>query len=102
GDQNFFGTTNNLSPNQVINTLPIPGPVVLQRYPTAGVKVSIETLLNNASDADGDAISFVNVDTTSANGGTLTTSNGWIFYTPPAGFTNSDTFTYTISDGVGA
>ena len=36
---------------------------------------------------------------TSANGGTVVSNGGWIFYTPAPGFTNSDTFTYTISDG---
>src|SRR5207249_8048355 len=59
-------------------------------------------LLINDSDADGDPVTFVSVSATSANGGMLTASNGWIFYTPTAGFTNTDTFTYTISDGRGA
>ena len=38
----------------------------------------------------------------SANGGTVVSNGGWIFYTPAAGFTNTDTFTYSISDGLGA
>ena len=29
-------------------------------------------------------------------------NGGWILYTPTPGFTNSDTFTYSISDGWGA
>ncbi len=39
------------------------------------------------------------VDTTSSSGGTIVNNNdGTIDYTPPAGFTGVDTFSYTISD----
>jgi hypothetical protein len=59
-------------------------------------------LLTNDWDADGDSISLAGVNSTSAHGGTVATNSGWIFYTPAPGFTNTDTFTYTISDGWGA
>ncbi|MGO9204495.1 MAG: Ig-like domain-containing protein [Limisphaerales bacterium] len=39
---------------------------------------------------------------TSANGGTVATNSGWILYTPALGFTNTDTFTYAVSDGWGS
>jgi hypothetical protein len=54
------------------------------------------------SDSDGDVLSLVSAGPTSAQGGTVTTNGSWIFYTPPPGFTNADSFTYTISDGRGA
>ena len=102
GDGNFTGTTNLLSPVQLVNTPPVAGPDTVERDPTNGVKVSVATLLSNCSDADGDPISFLGVSATSANGGTVVSNAGWILYTPAPGFTNSDTFTYTISDGWGA
>ncbi len=99
GDTNFLGMTNLLSPAQVINTPPVAGPVTINRGLTNGVMVSIADLLGNASDADNDRITFVGVSAASANGGTLMTNAGWVFYTPAPGFTNTDTFTYLVTDG---
>jgi hypothetical protein len=99
GDANFLGTTNLLSSPQVIDTPPVAGPVTLYRSPDAGVQVTIADLLTNVSVAAGDTITFVGVSATSANGGTVATNQGWVFYTPPTGFTNTDTFTYLVSDG---
>jgi subtilisin-like proprotein convertase family protein len=101
GDGNFTGTTNSLSSTQLINTLPVAGPGTVERDPTNGVKVAIGTLLRNCSDGDGDPLSFLSVSATSANGGTVVSNGGWVFYTPAPGFTNSDSFTYTIGDGWG-
>lgn len=62
---------------------------------------------NGASDpADPLAdLDIVEVDTTSANGGTVNCGalpgNGPCSYTPPAGFSGIDTFTYTIKDAEG-
>jgi hypothetical protein len=100
GDLNFVGTTNSLTPDQVINTPPVAGNNTIERYPTQGVKVRLSTLLANDSDADSDTLTPT-VSSTSANGGTITISAGWVFYTPAAGFTNADSFTYTITDGRG-
>ena len=99
GDGNFIGTTNVLSPVQLINTPPVAGPVTAQRDPTTGVKVSIAALLSNDLDADGDPVTFLGVSAASANNGTVVSNGGWVFYTPAPGFTNTDTFTYMISDG---
>jgi hypothetical protein len=74
---------------------------VIERDPTNGVKVSVATLLGNDSDADGNPIAFVSASATSANGGIITSNNNSIFYTPPAGYTNADSFTYQITDGQG-
>jgi hypothetical protein len=102
GDGNFTGTTNLLSPDQLINAPPVAGGDTLQRDPTNGVKVSVAALLSNDTDADGDSLTFLGASATSAHSGTVVRNGGWIFYTPATGFTNSDTFTYTISDGYGA
>src|SRR5205814_581764 len=69
GDANFAGTTNLLSPNQLINTPPVTGTNIIVRDPTNGTKVSVAALLSNDSDADGDPITFVGVSTASVNGG---------------------------------
>jgi subtilisin-like proprotein convertase family protein len=100
GDGNFTGTTNALAQNQVINTPPVAGNDTIQRSPTTSVKVRLTTLLANDTDADNDTLTPT-VSTTSANGATIRVSGGWVFYTPPAGFTNADSFTYTITDGRG-
>jgi hypothetical protein len=100
GSLNFVGTTNALTENQVINTPPVAGADTIERYPTGGVKVRTATLLANDSDADGDGIA-ITVNSPSANSGTVTFSGGWVIYTPAAGFTAADSFTYTITDGHG-
>ena len=100
GDGNFLGTTNALAPDQNINSAPVAGSDSLVRYATQGVKVRLATLETNDSDVDSDALSVV-VSSTSASNATVTVVNGWVSYTPLAGFTNADSFTYTINDGHG-
>jgi hypothetical protein len=100
GNLNFVGTTNALAQAQVINTPPVAGKVTIERSPTTSVKVRLSTLLASCSDADGDTLTPT-VSSTSASNATVTVSGGWVFYTPPAGFTNADSFTYTITDGRG-
>jgi hypothetical protein len=100
GDGNFFGSTNSLAPNQVINIAPVAGNVTLYRNPVLNVKVLLSVLLTNASDTDGNTLSLT-VSSTSASNATVTLDGGWVFYTPPAGFTNADSFTYTVTDGYG-
>lgn len=48
-----------------------------------------------------DLLTFLSFSPSSANGGTLSSNGNWISYTPAPGFTNTDTFTYTLSDGRG-
>ncbi len=100
GDTDFYGVTNSLSPVENINTSPNAGLYTIQRYPTQGVKVRLSTLLAQASDADNDTLG-ITVGSTSANGGTITTSGDWVFYTPASGFLSADSFTYSITDGHG-
>jgi len=58
-------------------------------------------VLANDSDPNGDTITLSQFDQASARGGAVTmVANGSFTYTPPPGFTGTDTFTYRISDGV--
>ena len=57
-------------------------------------------MLSNDTNADGDPLAFLDANASSANGGTVVSNGGWLFYTPALGFTNTDRFTYTISDGI--
>ncbi len=66
-----------------------------------GVPVELDVLANDL-DPDGDVLSVSGYDTTGAQGGTVKcTSAGVCTYTPPAVFTGTDTFGYTVSDGKG-
>ncbi|WP_020558281.1 Ig-like domain-containing protein [Thiofilum flexile] len=59
-------------------------------------------VLGNDTDPENDPLSISNFDTTSANGGTISkTADGKLTYTPKTGFSGTDTFSYTISDGKG-
>ena len=64
------------------------------------VAVDIDVLAND-SDPNDDPLSVTAFDATSANGGTVNcTVAGICTYTPSGGFTGTDTFGYTVSDGV--
>jgi hypothetical protein len=99
GDGNFSGTTNFLAGTQVVDTPPVPGAIAITYDAATGTKLSLAALLSSASDADGDPLALASLATASANGGSLTSSAGWIFYVPAPGFTNADTLSYAISDG---
>ncbi len=65
--------------------------------------IAVSRLLWNVSDPDGDVLYFISVSDTSDNGGTILDPGGaTITYTPPAGFTGSDRFTYNVEDEMGA
>jgi hypothetical protein len=59
-------------------------------------------LLANDSDADGDPLAVTSVGpSTTANGAVAANAGGTWTYTPAAGFTGADTFTYNVADGRG-
>jgi len=64
-----------------------------------GMPVVIDVLLNDW-DPDGDPLSVRSV-TPPDNGTAVINPDGTITYTPDAGFTGTDAFSYTISDGQG-
>jgi hypothetical protein len=100
GTANFFGTSV-ARLDQLINTQPFPGTDEVPRFLPYGAKVKIASLLSNDADPDGDLLAFVGFSATSQNGGTISRETDWLSYSAPAGFTNDDSFTYTISDGRG-
>ena len=55
-----------------------------------------------ATDANGDALTYANFDAVSTQGGAVTVdgSNTVLTYTPKANFNGTDTFTFSVSDGV--
>ena len=58
------------------------------------------SVLSNSSDADGDTLSAVaGTISTGAGGSVSMNSDGTFVYSPPAGFTGSDTFAFQVSDG---
>ena len=64
----------------------------------AGKAVTV-SVLNNDSDADGDALTISNVGNPLHGTAVANTASNSIIYTPTAGFTGDDTFTYRASDG---
>ncbi len=88
--------------------------VTVDSAPTAAANLSCQTdagapvtvaapgLLSGASGGNGGPYSVASYSTTSAHGGTVsvTDSTGAYTYTPPSGFTGTDTFTFKITDGV--
>lgn len=101
GDGNFLGSTNSLTPNQIINAPPVAANDNLQRYVNSGVKVRVATLMANDTDPENDVLTFISVSPASAGGGTVVVANNWVFYAPSPGFTNSDSFSYVIADSGG-
>ncbi|MGF1525007.1 MAG: beta strand repeat-containing protein, partial [Leptolyngbyaceae cyanobacterium] len=57
-------------------------------------------VLSNDSDVDGDSLTTTAVGT-AGNGSASINPDGTVTYTPDAGFSGTDSFTYTISDGNG-
>jgi hypothetical protein len=101
GDADFSGATAVLQPIQIIDTPPVAGADVIYRLPTLVAMIPVSALLVNDSAADGQPVIFNSVSAASAAGGTVSQSGDWVFYTPPAGFTNADSFTYVVSDDLG-
>ncbi len=63
-----------------------------------GASVTIDVLAND-SDPDGDPLTVASVSSPAA--GTATTDGTTVTYTPPANWSGSDTFDYTVDDGSG-
>ena len=65
-----------------------------------GSSVPINVLANDSDPNPGDTLSVLSV-TTPGNGSAVNSGNGIVTYTPSTGFSGSDTFDYTVSDGNG-
>lgn len=84
------------------NTVPV---ATADSYTTSSntpLTITSPGVLSNDSDADGDSLSVTSFDSTSTSGGAVSiASDGSFSYTPPNGFSGTDTFGYTITDGRG-
>lgn len=84
-----------------LNAAPVAQDDVRSRPPGSGVSISASSLFANDFDPDGDPLSVVGVDEQSLKGGTLSLAAQTITYTPPAGFTGTDQFSYVVADANG-
>lgn len=85
-----------------INNVNRPPVAVADSYTTfQGVTLaSLNVLLNDSDPDSGDIISVTSFDAASTQGGAVSKNgDGTLRYVPPAGFSGTDTFNYTISDG---
>ena len=64
--------------------------------------ISLGKILAAASDPDNDALTVTAAGPASAQGGTAVLQAGSILYTPPNGFSGSDSFSITLTDARGA
>ena len=66
-----------------------------------GVAIPVANLLGNDSDANGDALTIINLPTASRQGAGLALAAGAVVYSPPPFLHGTDSFIYTIGDGYG-
>jgi autotransporter-associated beta strand protein len=96
--------------NWDLSSLTVNGSIKVNRGPVAGaasftnhapevLQIPIATLINAASDADGDALTLAGVNLTTTNGVTLTTNGAFIVYSNYVSV--ADQLSYTLSDGHG-
>lgn len=98
GDGNFQGSTNALSPDELVDAPPLAPGTSLGTVQNQAVSGSWGKLLARCTDSDGDTLSFVGVSPASALGGTVAVSGSAIVYTPPPAYNGADSFTYMVRD----
>jgi VCBS repeat-containing protein len=99
----YFATNGTLDSNNATVTLfvnPINDSPIAQNDTATTPEETpvIIPVLNNDSDIDGDTLAVDSV--TQGTNGTVTTNGTTVTYTPTLNFNGTDSFTYTISDGV--
>jgi len=100
GDGNFFGCTNALGSNQVINLSPVATLATYTRPNNSWLQISIPQLLAGyTSDPDGDALTLVSVGS-GTNGATILLYGNSIYYLPASPDRNTtDSLDYAVTDG---
>jgi hypothetical protein len=96
---NVFGSMTSSPAQLALGHPPVANGDTVYRFASGGVRVNVSDLLANDTDPDVDSLSIIGVSPSSAAGGVVGLTNNWIYYAPPGGSTNGDTFTYTVSDG---
>ncbi|MBU2582412.1 MAG: tandem-95 repeat protein, partial [Alphaproteobacteria bacterium] len=76
------------------------GPVVTTPELVSGAEDTVLSGLIDASDVDGDTLTYVLGGTAATNGTAVVNADGTYTYTPNADFNGSDTFTVDVSDGL--
>ncbi len=84
-----------------VNSAPVTGHDNFEVDSNGILILTIEELLANDSDADNDALKFVDVSKP-ANGKLAFNQDKNLVYRPNEGYIGIDSFTYTVSDGKGA
>lgn len=95
------GGSSTATVNVTVNPLP-DAPIAAND--TASVQAGNAVVINvlqNDSDPDGNPLTVTGIATGPANGTILLNANGTITYSAISGFSGSDSFVYTISDGQG-
>ncbi|HMP81364.1 MAG TPA: polysaccharide lyase family 7 protein [Verrucomicrobiota bacterium] len=85
-----------------VNHPPVPGSVTGVTGQSVPVSIPASSVLDAASDPDGDIIALESVAPESANGGSLSLNGSHIAYTPALDFTGVDQWIYTLTDVRGA
>ncbi len=96
------GVTGGISNASVRYGVPVDHPPIAvnaSAWTPPGTAVSIPVLAND-SDPDGDPITLLSA-TQGQHGKVVVNAKGTVTYTPAAGFTGTDSFSYTIGDGLG-
>ena len=82
-----------------VNDAPVAGDNTLYNVASGGqATITLADLLTNDSDVDGDVLTLAGFSAPSHGTASLD-ADGSIVYTPTAGYTGTDSMTYTISDG---
>ncbi len=82
-----------------VNRAPTAAPYSLTTDRNVAVTVTASKILGTVTDADGDVVTIVGVDTKSEQGGTVAYDGTKIVYTPPTGYKGGDSFVVRLSDG---
>lgn len=102
GGVNFLGADAGSVVEVLVNTPPVAVDDVMERGLLTDGKVLLSVLLSNDTDADGHLLQLVSMAAVSAHGGAVAVEGDWVHYTPAAGWTNADSFTYRVADAYGA
>ncbi|WP_418138899.1 Ig-like domain-containing protein [Marinomonas sp. RS-M-Aa-14] len=100
--QDSDGSTSSatLSINVGTNTAPVAQNDLFAGETAQGLVISVESLLSNDTDVDGDTLTVTSISNVQ-NGYAYLNSDGNVVFTPASGFSGTASFDYTVSDGNG-